>query len=379
MCLLLLPFYIKLSNMKRYINLLLFCVPFFTLHAQYEFTMTHDCNCSPVKSQDRTGTCWSFATSSFLESELMRMGKPEYDLSEMFFVRNIYLRKAQNYLLRQGKAQFSQGGLSHDVISAFKYAGAVPEEVFSGRIEGDTQHDHSEMATALKGMLDALIGQKRISEKWKAGFEALMNAYLGTPPETFTYQGKEYTPKSFASSLGIHPDDYVSFTSYTHHPFGEQMILEIPDNYANGAYYNVPMEDLLAITDYAVEQGYSVAWDGDVSEKGFSAKNGIAVLPVDPKREDLFENPGEETDVTQELRQLTFQNYSTTDDHLMHITGIAKDQDGEKYYYTKNSWGAISPYQGYVYMSAPYFRLKTVGLMVHKNAVPEYIRKRLGI
>ncbi len=309
----------------------------------------------------------------------MRLGKPEYDLSEMFFVRNIYLKKAENYLLRHGKAQFSQGGLSHDVISAFKYGGAVPEAVFSGKQDGDLQHDHGELAVALKGMLDALISKKKVSDKWRAGFEALMNAYLGTPPEKFTFEGKEYTPASFAGHLGIDPDDYVSFTSYTHHPFGEKIVLEIPDNYANGGYYNVPMDDLLAITDFAVEKGYSVAWDGDVSEKGFSSKNGIAILPIDTKRKDLFEKPSTETHVTQELRQLTFQNYSTTDDHLMHITGVAKDQNGEKYYYTKNSWGAISPYQGYVHMSAPYFRLKTVGLMVHKNAVPLEIRQRLGI
>ncbi len=365
-----------MKNIFLIIFTVLFC---FSLNAQYQFTMVHDCNCTPVKSQDKTGTCWSFATSSFLESELMRMGKPEYDLSEMYFVRNIYVKKAENYLFRQGKAQFSQGGLSHDVISAFKYYGAVPEEAYSGQLEGDAKHDHNEMATALKGMLDALISKKAISEKWRAGFVALMNAYLGTPPNKFTYNGKEYTPESFANQLGINPDDYISFTSYTHHPFDQKIILEIPDNYANGTYYNVPMEDLLAITDYAVAQGYSVAWDGDVSEKGFSSKNGIAVMPIDEEREDIFQNPVKEVAVTQSLRQSTFQNYSTKDDHLMHVTGIAKDQNGQKYYYTKNSWGAISPYQGYVYMSASYFQLKTVGLMVNKNAVPPAIRQRLGI
>ena len=365
--------------MKKLKVLLLLLIFMTTLHAQYEFTMVSDCNCSSVKSQGRTGTCWSFATSSFLESELMRLGKPAYDLSEMYFVRTIYEKKALNYLLRQGHAQFSEGGLSHDVIAAFKEAGAVPEEAYSGQDEGDIQHDHTEMSNTLKGMLDALIKQRSISEKWRAGFIALMDAYLGTPPSTFDYQGKKYTPKSFAEHLGINPDDYVSFTSYLHHPFDQKVILEIPDNYSNGGYYNIPIDELIAIKEYAIEKGYSVAWDGDVSEKGFSSQNGIACLPTNPKREDLFENPGDEIEVTQELRQKSFLDYSTTDDHLMHVTGVAKDQNGKKYFYTKNSWGAISPYQGYVYMSEPYFRLKTVGLMVNKHAVPDQIRKRLGI
>ncbi len=366
--------------MKKYLLIFISIAVMGNLTAQYEFTMVHDCNCTPVKSQGKTGTCWSFATSSFLESELMRIGKPEYDLSEMYFVRTIYQKKAMNYLMRQGKAQFSQGGLSHDVISAFREGGALPEEAFSGKgSEEEISHDHSEMANVLKGMLDALIKQKKISERWRTGFVAMMDAYLGTPPESFSYQGKSYTPKSFAASLGLNPDNYISFTSYTHHPFDEEIILEIPDNYANGTYFNVPIDDLIAITENAVKKGYSVAWDGDVSEKGFSSKNGIAVMPITSNRDDLFEQPGEEIAVTQELRQKTFFEHSTTDDHLMHITGVAKDQKGVKYYYTKNSWGAISPYQGYVYMSEPYFRLKTVGLMVNKEAVPDRIRKRLGI
>jgi bleomycin hydrolase len=349
------------------------------LQAQYNFTMTSDCNCTSIKNQQNTGTCWSFATSSFLESELIRMGKTEYDLSEMFFVRQIYQDKSQNYLLRQGKAQFSQGGLSHDVISAFKKGGAVPESVYSGKLPGDQIHDHSEMENALKGMLDALTKQKRISQKWDASVAGIMDAYMGSVPARFTHNGKEYTPQSFAASLGINPDDYVSFTSYMHHPMYQKCVLEIPDNWSNGWYYNVSVSDLVTITEHAIKNGYSVAWDGDVSEKGFNAGKGLAVLPPDEKREDLFTTPGEELAVSQEMRQETFMNYSTTDDHLMHITGTAKDQNGAKYFYTKNSWGEISPYQGYVYMSEAYFRMKTVGLMVHKNAVPQEIRKKLGI
>ena len=364
--------------LKNFLLPFLILISYTGLFAQYEFTMTSDCHCTSIKNQQNTGTCWSFATSSFLESELIRMGKKDYDLSEMYFVRQIYKDKSQNFLLRQGKAQFGQGGLSHDVIAAFMEGGAVPESVYSGKLPGDYLYDHTEMETALKGMLDALSAQKRISQNWTGAVSGILDAYMGAVPATFKVDGKEYTPATYAASLGINPDDYVSFTSYTHHPFYKQFVLEIPDNWANGSYYNLPIEDLVAIATYAVENGYSVAWDGDVSEKGFSAKNGVALLPVDEKREDIFKKPGEEVAVSQALRQETFSNYSTTDDHLMHITGLAKDQNGTRYFYTKNSWGEISPYNGYVYMSEPYFRLKTVGMMVNKKAVPVEIRKKLG-
>ncbi|MBI1223937.1 MAG: aminopeptidase [Bacteroidetes bacterium] len=362
---------------------ILFILTIFTsqfLLAQYQFTLTSDCNCTSIKNQQNTGTCWSFATSSFLESELIRKGKQEeYDLSEMYFVRQIYKDKAQNYVYRQGKAQFGQGGLSHDVIQAFREAGAVPESVYSGKLPGDFMYDHSELEVALQGLLDVISKEKRPTNKWMAAVAGILDAYLGSVPEKFIVKGKEYTPQTYAASLGINPDDYVSFTSYTHHPFDQKMVLEIPDNWSNGSYYNVPIADIVAITKNAISKGYSVAWDGDVSEKGFSASKGVAVLPINEKREDLFTNPGEEVAVTQALRQSTFTDFSTTDDHLMHISGTAKDQNGTNYFYVKNSWGEISPYSGYIYMSEPYFKLKTVGIMVHKDAIPADIRKRLGI
>jgi len=365
--------------MKKSFLLYLFLFLAFSLQAQYQFTMLSDCHCTTIKNQQNTGTCWSFATSSFLESELLRMGKPDYDLSEMYFVRTSYQQKAKNYILRQGKAQFGQGGLAHDVINAFKTGGAIPESVYSGKLPGDYMYDHSEMEPALSGLLSVFVKQKRPSPKWLNGFTGLMDAYMGDAPEEFEYKGKKYTTRSFAEELGINPSDYVSFTSYSHHPFYSSFVLEIPDNWSNGSYYNVTEEDLVAIAEYAIDKGYSVAWDGDVSERGFSGSKGVAVLPVDAKRPDLFTEPGEEISVTQELRQETFENYSTTDDHLMHITGIAKDQNSTRYYYVKNSWGENSPNQGYVYMSEPYFRLKTVALMVNKNAVPAALRKKLGI
>lgn len=365
------------KNLITTIGLILFV--FSSSFAQYNFEIIYNCECTSVKNQQRTGTCWSYSTVSYLESELIRMGKPTFDLSEMHVVRNIYSDKARNYVLRQGKANFSQGSLGHDVMRAYKMNGIVPESVFSGLREGETVHDHSEMEAALKGMLDGIVKSKKPSSKWQNGFEAVMDVYMGDCPETFVYEGKKYTPQSFASDLGINPDDYISFTSYSHHPFYEKCILEIPDNYSNGSYFNVPIEDFQTIVDHAMENNFTVAWDGDVSEKGFSAKNGLAILPADKNRKDKFEVPGEEVNVTQELRQQTFMNYSTTDDHLMHITGMAKDQKGTKYYIIKNSWGEISDYKGYLYMSAPYFDLKTVGFLVHKDAVPKEILAKISL
>ncbi len=345
----------------------------------YTFETTHSVNCTPVKSQDKTGTCWSFATASFLESEIMRMGNGSHDLSEMFVVRNIYRDKARNYVLRQGKANFSQGSLAHDLIFIAKKYGVVPESAYSGKLDEAAKHDHSEMEAVLKGMLDGVLSQKKLSPQWPKAFDCVVDVYLGEVPETFSYNGKSYSPESFTASLGFNPDDYVNITSYTHHPFYSRFVLEIPDNYSNGSFYNVPMEDLQRIVDEAIKKGYSIAWDGDVSEKGFSAKNGIAILPVDEKREDLFEKPGEEIKVTQELRQSTFESFATTDDHLMHLTGIAKDQDGNKYYLIKNSWGEIGDYKGFLYMSEAYFQLKTVSVMVHKDAIPKSIAQKLTL
>ncbi len=343
----------------------------------YEFETINSIDCTPVKSQGRTGTCWSFATSSFLESEIIRKGKGYHDLSEMFVVRNVYRDKAKNYVLRHGKANFSQGSLAHDLINVANKYGIVPESVYSGKLDGAEKHNHSEMEAALKGMLDGILGRKNLSPKWAEAFDCVVDVYLGEMPEEFTYGGKTYTPQSYAESLDINPDDYINITSYTHHPFYSQFVLEIPDNYSNGSFYNVPMKEMEAIVNHAVKNGYSIAWDGDVSEKGFSSKNGVAILPVDANRDDLFENPGEEIKVTQELRQSTFESYATTDDHLMHLTGTAKDQKGNKYYLIKNSWGEVGEYDGFLYMSEAYFQLKTVSVMVHKDAIPKKIAKKM--
>ncbi|NUO00395.1 MAG: aminopeptidase [Saprospiraceae bacterium] len=345
--------------------------------AQYTFTTGIQAKCTAVKNQQSTGTCWSFTTVSYLESELLRLGKGEYDLSEMFLVRTIYHDKARNYVLRQGKANFSQGGLSHDVIRAFKMGGIVPEAVYSGKRGSDAVHDHSEMEAAMKGMLDVVVNRKSVSTKWPEAIKGILDAYMGKPQEKFEFQAKTWTPVDFANSLGLNPDDYVSLTSFSHHPFYESCIVEIPDNYSNGAYYNLPLDELQAVVDYALTNGHTVAWDGDVSEKGFSAKEGIAVVPAESNRGDLFSKPGPETNVDQALRQEAFESYATTDDHLMHLVGTARDQNGVLYYLTKNSWGEISPYKGFLHLSSSYFRLKTVGIMVHKTAIPKAIAQKI--
>jgi len=362
--------------MKFNITLILLIIAC-SLNAQYKFEIEKQVECTDVKSQDRTGTCWSFATASFLESEVMRQGNGRHDLSEMFVVSNIYKDKARNYMLRQGKANFSQGSLSHDLINVAMKYGVVPEAVFSGKLAGATSHDHSEMEAVLKGIMDGLIGRKKLSKTWPSAFNCVLDTYLGTAPEEFSYNGKTFTPKAFSESLEIDHEDYVSLSSFTHHPFYKNFVLEIPDNYSNGSFINVPMDELEAIVDNALDAGYSIAWDGDVSERGFSAGEGIAVLPVDAGRDDVFENPAEEIVVTQEMRQDKFESYETTDDHLMHLVGKSKDQYGHEYYIIKNSWGEISDYKGFLHMSAPYFKLKTVAIMVHKDAIPKDIKQKI--
>ena len=336
---------------------------------KYDFQVTSSCDATKVKSQDRTGTCWSFATASFIESEALRMGKGKHNLSEMFIVKNIYRDKAQNYVLRHGKAQFSEGALAHDFLNSAGRYGVVPEQVFSGLDEGETRHDHSEMEAVLKGMVESLAERKSLSPEWPDAIAKVLEAYLGTAPERFEYNGRSYDPKEFAQSLGFDRDSYVSLTSYTHHPFYKDFVLEIPDNYSNGSFHNVPIDDLVATIDNAIENGYTVAWDGDVSDSGFSSGRGIAILPKNASRRDKFEHIGDEVDVDQEMRQKTFMSFSTTDDHLMHLVGISHDAAGNKYYMIKNSWGEVGPYKGYLHMSEAYVRLKTVAIIVHKDVV----------
>lgn len=344
--------------------------------SQYTFTDTNVVDCTAVKNQQQTGTCWSFATTSFLEAELIRQGNLTTDLSEMYVVRNIYEDKAMNYMLRQGKANFSQGSLGHDVFRAVAKYGVVPEQYYSGKTQGDLIYNHTEMENGLKGFLDGVRAESRLSTKWDEAVDAILDIYMGAKPTKFEVEGKTYTPTSYAADLKVNADDYVSLTSFTHHPFYQSFILEIPDNYSNGAFYNVPMDEMMDVVNNALKNGYSIAWDGDVSEKGFSAKDGVAVLPKDESKID-FKTRMEEVSPSQELRQQLFEQYITTDDHLMHMVGMAKDGSGQTFYKIKNSWGEISDFKGYLYMSETYVKMKTMIILVHKDAIPKKIYDKL--
>ena len=357
-----------------------------------------------VKDQYRTGTCWSFSALSFFESEMIRLGKPEVDLSEMFIVRTTYSEKAKRYVRMHGENTFSAGGAFHDAKNMILQYGIVPESVYDGLKYGETKHVHGVLDNILKQQVDAVVENKnkKLSTVWNQPVEATLDTYLGEIPKEFEYQGKKYTPQSFAIDfVGLNMDDYVEISSYTHHPFYSKFIIEVPDNWSWDEVYNVPVDDMEQIIDNSLKNGYTVAWAADVSEKGFVTSNkGVAVLPAAiseemsdaeiakwealPEREkdkELYklEKPVAEIAVTQEMRQSAFDNYETTDDHGMHIVGTAKNQDGKVFYKVKNSWGDYNEYDGYFYVSKPYVRLKTMSLMVNKNAIPKEIRTKLKL
>ena len=336
---------------------------------EYKIEVEKSCAVNAIQSQGSTGTCWCFATASFIEAELLRENKGTHHFSEMFIVKNMYRTKAQNYLLRQGKAQFSEGALAHDFLNSIEKYGLVPEEVYDGLSDGQKRHDHGEMASVLTGMLESLTERSTLSNKWELALDGVLDAYMGSSPERFDYKGRSFSPQELAKELGYKRDNYVSLTSYTHHPFGKPFVLEIPDNFSNGSFLNLPIDDLVKTIDTAIANGYTVAWDGDVSERGFSSSNGLAILPEDSSRENMFKYIGPEKTVTQADRQRTFMAHSTTDDHLMHLVGISRDAAGNKYYIIKNSWGEVGPFKGYLHMSEAYVRAKTVAIIVNKDVV----------
>ena len=387
----------------------LFCVSGMAQEANKEegfvFTTVKANPVTSVKNQNRAGTCWCYSTLGFIESELLRMGKGEYDLSEMFIVHNTYLDRADRAVRTHGDVSFSQGGSFYDVLYGMKTFGLVPEaEMRPGVMYGDTLSVHNELtavsdavvAAIAKGKLRSLQKDENNQMLWKKAIESIHDIYLGKRPEKFTYNGKEYTPKSFYESLGLNPDDYVSLTSYTHHPFYESFVLEIQDNWRWSQSYNLPIDELMEVFDYAVMNGYTVAWGSDVSETGFT-RNGIAVLPdadkaqelsgsdmarwlkMKPEEKQLNTKPQPQKWVTQEERQVAYDNFETTDDHGMLIYGIAKDQLGNEYYMVKNSWGTNSKYKGHWYASKAFVRYKTMNIVVHKNSIPKAIAKKLGI
>ena len=356
-----------------------------------------------VKNQNRAGTCWSYSGLAFIESELLRMGKGEHDLAEMFIVHNTYLDRADKAVRTHGDVSFSQGGSFYDVLYAMKHYGLVPEsEMRPGVMYGDTLSNHNELSAVSDAVVAAIARQKSLQKNannellWKKAVQAVHDIYLGARPESFTYNGKEYTPKSFYESLGLNADDYVSLTSYTHHPFYSSFVLEIQDNWRWAPSYNLPIDELMEVFDNAIMKGYTIAWGSDVSEDGFS-RNGVAVLPdadkaqelsgsdmarwlkMKPEEKKLNTKPQPQKWATQEERQAAYDNFETTDDHGMQIYGIAKDQAGNEYYMVKNSWGKSGTYEGIWYASKAFARYKTMNIVVHKDALPKAIAKKLGI
>jgi bleomycin hydrolase len=359
---------------------------------------------TPVEDQHRSGTCWSFSGLSFLQSEMMRLGKPEVNLSEMYIVWHTYAEKARKHVRVHGNLNFSAGGAFHDVTNMIARYGVVPESVYDGLKYGEDKHVHGEMDRVLREYVDAVVENKnrKLSTAWHDAFTQILDTYLGEIPQKFEYEGRSYTPLSFADNfVGLNMDDYVEITSYTHHPFYSRFILEVPDNWSWDKMYNVPLNEMEEIIDYSLENGFTIAWAADVSEKGFASGNkGIAVMPAAPETDmsdaeisrwealpererenELYklEKPVPELEVTQEMRQIAFDNFQTTDDHGMHIIGMAKDKNGNTFYKVKNSWGDYNKFNGYFYASKPYVSYKTMCIMVHKDAIPPGIRAKLNL
>ena len=356
-----------------------------------------------VKDQNKSGTCWCFAGTSFYEDEIRKNGGDSLDISEMFTVRQCYRDKAERFVRMYGQTNFGAGGSAMDVPYVWKRYGAVPEEVYNGLQYGEDKHVHGELDAVLAAYLKEIVKKpnKKLSKAWMKGIEAILDAYLGPVPETFEYKGKTYTPKSYAESLPLNPDDYVSVTSFTHHPYYEEFAVEVPDNWLWGKSYNVPLDELKAIVDNSLAQGHTLVWAADVSEGGFKWTKGVALMPKGKSESDMdgtelsrwvklsdkdrmdekynFEGPVEEITVTPELRQEMFDSQETTDDHGMEITGTATDQFGNRYYKVKNSWDTNQVYDGYFYVSEPYFLAKTMDILVHRNAVPKETAKKLGL
>jgi bleomycin hydrolase len=324
---------------------------------------------SPVISQGSTGTCWSFTATSFLESEILRKGYPESDLSEMFFVYHTYMNKAKRYLLFHGNNNFGQGGQAHDVMDVLRVHGMVTDEAFPGK-KVDDRHQHRSLAKEIREKVDEMnSNRKDFSVEEIKNLNSVLENHLGELPKKFKTENGRFSPVEFREEYKIDPDDFVELTSYTHHPFYTSFVLEVPDNWSHALYYNLPIDELVQVMVHALENDFTVCWDGDTSEKTFSHKNGIADLPEKQKGK-----------VTQKLRQETFYDRSTTDDHLMHVVGLSEDENGQLGFYTKNSWGADSNnFGGYLNLTEDYVRLKTIAIMVHKDAIPDEIRQKLKL
>ncbi len=355
----------------------------------YKFGNERILAATSVKDQSNTSTCWCFSCLSFLESELLRMGKGSYDLSEMYVVNKAYMKKADKFVRYQGNLTFAPGGAANDPIDIIREYGIVPETAFSGLNLGYTKHIHNEMDGTIKSYVTEVVKNTNgvLSPVWKKGVQGILDAYLGGIPENFTTNGTPYTSNTYFDALGLNLNDYVFITSFSHHPFYEKFVLEVPDNWSFGSYYNVQVDELTQIIDNSITNGYTVVWAADVTEPYFSSKQGIAIVPekdwealTSTDKDSVYQNAVKQRVITQELRQTAFDNYKTTDDHGMHITGMCTDQNGTRFYYVKNSWSADSgPYKGYWYVSDAYVKYKTTSIMVHKKGIPAELLKKLNI
>ncbi|UNY97979.1 aminopeptidase [Zhouia spongiae] len=351
----------------------------------FQFTPVVNLETTSVKNQGSSGTCWSYSGNSFLETEMIRMGKQPVDLAEIYTARCTYIEKAINYVRMHGNLGWGDGGELHDVVNIYKKYGALPQEVYDGLNYGTDINRFGEMQTALKGFLDGIVQNKngKLTPNWIKAFTAALDSYLGEVPEEFEYKGKTYSPQSFAKEVvGVKADDYIEMVSYSDQPLYENVFMAVPDNWSFDTAYNVSMDDITATIDNALKKGYSVGWATDVSEKYFSWKNGIAYLPEtdysqmsSDERQAMFSGPKQEMKATPEMRQQAFDDYTTTDDHAMQIVGIVKDQNEKEYYIVKNSWGISNDYNGYLYVTKEFVKYKTTALMLHKDGVPKNILK----
>jgi bleomycin hydrolase len=378
---------------KHYLSVLILVLSGFYLFAQeaaspkYVFDTIHSIETTPVKNQGASGTCWNYSATSFMETEVLRQTGRVLDLAEMFTVFNTYMEKADRYVRMHGNLNFGQGGNLHDVPMMYAKYGAVPQSVYEGLNYGTEINRHGELDAVLKAMLDAVIENKnkKLTPVWKEAYKKVLEVYLGFFPENFEFEGKTYTPKSFAEEVvRLDFNDYYQFTSWTHQPFFKPMHIMIPDNWLYGISYNLPMENLTEIVDHALAKGFSVAWASDWSEKGISWKEGIVYVPEKPweemsaeERENMFSGPAPEMEITQEIRQEAYDNYTTTDDHGLHIVGLARDQSGKEYYIVKNSWDTGNVYEGYLYVTKSFFNFKTISIMVHKDGVPGEVLSKI--
>jgi len=355
----------------------------------FKFTEVINLANTPVQNQGSSGTCWSYSTNSFLESEMIKAGKQPVVLSQLFSARNAYVEKGKNYVRMHGAVSLGDGGALHDVINMYKKYGAVPQEVYTGLNYGTKTNKTAELGDLEKGVLDAVVknANGELTPNWLKAYTGVIDAYLGQVPENFTYKGKKYTPKTFGQEVvGLNPDNYVELSSFNDHPFYAKFTLLVPDNWSFDQVYNVQLNDVTDIIDNALKSGYTVAWATDVSEKSFSWKNGVAYIPEIPftemtaqQKAEMFNGPKPEMTITQENRQLAFDNYQTTDDHGMHIVGLAKDQNGKEYYIVKNSWGATNDYKGYLYVTKNYVKYKTTAFLLNKAGIPASISKKLAL